>query len=85
VKTQRKIVKEREKHIEELMDNAKKMGNPTEDLEMINKLKTKMKKIMEDNDALRKKELEKHEKLVKAERRLVEMEQNDREMPIASD
>lgn len=31
------------------------MGNPTEDLEMINKLKTKMKKVMEENDTLRKK------------------------------
>lgn len=32
VKTQRKIVKERERHIEELMENSKKMGNPAEDL-----------------------------------------------------
>jgi hypothetical protein len=31
------------------------MGNPTEDLEMINKLKAKMKKVMEENDILRKK------------------------------
>lgn len=38
---------------------------------MINKLKTKMRKLMEDNETLRKKELEKHEKLVKAERKLV--------------
>lgn len=67
------------------MENTKKMGNPAEDLQMINKLKNKMKKLMQENENLRKKELQKHEKLVKAERRLVEMEQNDREMPIATD
>lgn len=39
------------------MENSKKMGNPAEDLEMINKLKAKMRKLMEDNDTLRKKEL----------------------------
>jgi hypothetical protein len=31
------------------------MGNPTADLEMISKLKTKLRKVMEENDALRKK------------------------------
>ena len=36
-----------------------------------------MKKIAEENDLLRKKELEKHEKLVKAERRIVDLEQQD--------
>lgn len=42
------------------------MNNPAEDLELINKLKTKLKKTLEDNEMLRRKELEKHEKLVKA-------------------
>lgn len=85
VKTLKKMGKDKDKHVEELIENTKKMGNPTEDLEMINKLKTKMKKVLEENEHLRRKELEKHEKLVKAERRLVEMEQNDREVPIAND
>ena len=40
---------------------------------MINRLKLKLKKVAEDNDQLRKKELEKHEKLVKAERKVVEL------------
>jgi hypothetical protein len=44
---------------------------------MIDRLKKKLKKVMEDNDMLRKKELNKHEQLVKAERKIVEMEQED--------
>ena len=36
------------------------MSNPAEDKEIINKLKIKMKKFAEENDMLRKKELEKH-------------------------
>lgn len=73
VKTQKKLAKEKDKHIEELIENSKKMNNPAEDLELINKLKNKLKKTLEDNELLRRKELEKHEKLVKAERRLVEI------------
>lgn len=59
-KTLKKTIKEKEKHVDDLIENGKKMSNPTEDLEVINKLKTKLKKIMADNDHLRKKELEKH-------------------------
>ncbi len=40
------MTKEKEKHIEELIENTKKMGNPTEDLETISKLKAKIKKIV---------------------------------------
>jgi hypothetical protein len=58
-----------------LLENAKKDKNVTEDKEMIDRLKKKLKKVMEDNDMLRKKELNKHEQLVKAERKIVEMEQ----------
>lgn len=46
IKTQKKIIKDKEKHIEELIQNSKKMGNPTQDLQTINKLKLKMKKIL---------------------------------------
>jgi hypothetical protein len=73
IKTQKRIVKERDKHIEELIENSKKLGNPTEDLETIGKLKIKLKKLAEEGESLRRKELEKHEKLVKAERRIVEL------------
>ena len=31
------------------MDNAKKMSNPVEDKDMINRLKQKLKKIVEEN------------------------------------
>lgn len=59
------------------------MGNPTEDLEAIGKLKIKIKKLTEEIDTLRKKEMEKHGKLVMAERKIVEMEQDNHEEPIA--
>jgi len=69
-----------------LLDNTKKMGNPAEDKETIQKLKLKMKKIAEDNELLRKKELEKHDKLVRAERRVVEFEQQEgNELPIGKE
>ena len=62
------------------------MGNPAEDKETIQKLKLKMKKIAEDNELLRKKELEKHDKLVRAERRVVEFEQQEgNELPIGKE
>jgi hypothetical protein len=38
-----------------LLENAKKDKNVTEDKEMIDRLKKKLKKVMEDNDMLRKK------------------------------
>jgi len=41
------MLKDKDKHIEELIENSKKMNNPAEDMELINKLKTKMKKILE--------------------------------------
>lgn len=47
-------------------------------------MKKKLKKITEDNEQLRKKELTKHEQLVKAERKIVEMEQDD-EQPIGKE
>jgi hypothetical protein len=74
IKTQKRIVKDKEKYIEELIENSKKLGNPTEDLEAIGKLKAKIKKLIEEGDSLRRKELEKHEKLVKAEKRIAELE-----------
>lgn len=46
IKTQKKIIKDKEKHIQELIQNSKKMGNPTQDLETINKLKLKMRKVL---------------------------------------
>ena len=70
------MIVDKDKHIETLLDNTKRMGNPAEDKEIINRLKLKLKKLAEDNDQLRKKELEKHEKLVKAERKVVELEQD---------
>lgn len=57
VKTQKKMLKDKDKHVEELLDNTKRMGNPAEDKEVIHKLKTKLKKVSEDNEQLRKKEL----------------------------
>ena len=42
---------------------------------MISKLKEKMKKLLAENDKLKKVEMAKHRKLVSAERRIVEMEQ----------
>lgn len=71
VKTLKKMGKDKDKHIEELIDSTKKLGNPTEDKDLINKLKNKLKKVLEENDQLRKKELEKHGKLVQAERKIV--------------
>lgn len=38
-----------------MLENAKKDKNVTEDKEMIDRLKKKLKKVMEDNDMLRKK------------------------------
>ncbi len=84
MKTLRKIIKEKEKHVEELIENTKKFGNPAEDIETINKLKAKLKKLAEENEVLRKKEMDKHEKLVTAERRIVDLEQSS-EMPIGKE
>lgn len=55
IKTQKRIVKEKEKHIEELIENSKKLGNPTEDLETIAKLKAKLRKLTEEAEGLRRK------------------------------
>ena len=55
VKTQKKIVHDKEKYIEELLENTKKMGNPAEDKEIIRKLKEKMKKIAEEREILKRK------------------------------
>lgn len=66
IKTLKKMGKDKDKRIDELIENTKKMGNPAEDKELINKLKAKLKKVLEENDMLRKKELEKHGKLVQA-------------------
>ena len=82
VKTQKKMLKDKDRYIEELLDNTKKMSNPAEDKELIFKLKTKLKKVLEETDILRKKELGKHEKLVRAERKVVELEQAENEIPI---
>ena len=82
VKTQKKMLKDKDRYIEELLDSTKKMSNPAEDKELIFKLKTKLKKVLEETDLLRKKELGKHEKLVRAERKVVELEQAENEMPI---
>ena len=41
------MLKDKDKHVDELIDSTKKMSNPTEDKDVINKLKTKMKKIAE--------------------------------------
>ena len=49
VKTLKKMGKDKDKRIEQLIENTAKMGNPAEDKELINKLKTKLKKVMEDN------------------------------------
>lgn len=84
VKTLKKMGKDKDKHIEELIDSTKKLGNPTEDKDLINKLKNKLKKVLEENDQLRKKELEKHGKLVQAERKIVEIEQQE-ELPIGKE
>ena len=42
---------------------------------MIAKLKEKMKKLAAENDKLKKVEMKKHQQLVSAERKIVEMEQ----------
>jgi regulator of sigma D len=78
------MLKDKDKHVEELLDSTKTMSNPAEDKQIINKLKAKLKRILEENDMLRKKELEKHEKLVKAERKVVELEQEG-ELPIGKE
>lgn len=65
------MIKEKERHIEELLENSKKMNNPAEDKEVINNLKEKLKKIAEDREVLKKREMEKHQKLVTAERKIV--------------
>lgn len=49
VKTLNKMVKDKDKRIDELIENTKKMGNPAEDKEVINKLKAKLKKVLEEN------------------------------------
>ena len=48
---------------------------------MIAKLKDRIKKVAVENDRLKKIEMAKHQKLVSAERKIVEMEQEE-EMPI---
>ena len=60
------------------------MSNPAEDKEVITKLKIKLKKTTEENDQLRRKELQKHDKLVKAEHKIIELEQ-DHELPIGKE
>jgi len=47
-------------------------------------MKAKIRKLMEEGDLLRKKELEKHEKLVKAEKKIAELEGAERG-PIANE
>lgn len=38
--------KDKDRRIQELIESTQKMGNPAEDKELINKLKTKLKKVM---------------------------------------
>lgn len=44
-----------------------------------------MRKIAEENQQLRKKELDKHERLVKAERKIVELQQQDNQLAIGKE
>ena len=82
VKTQKKMIYDKDRHVEELLENTKKMGNPAEDKEVIRKLKEKMKKLAEEREVYKRKEMEKHQKLVGAERRIVELEQGEHEIPV---
>lgn len=48
-----------------------------EQKDAIQRLKQRMKNVLAENEQLKIKELEKHKKLVRAERKLVDIQQND--------
>lgn len=64
LKTQKRINKDQERHIDELTEASKKVTNPAQDKEEIRNLKEKIRKLTMDNEQLQRDNREKHKKMV---------------------